>query len=60
MVMMMLPVLRWRIVVMVVIIRAARQRVMRADIRHPVMLQRHMPGGKEPAEQCQQSEDAVE
>ena len=57
--MMMLPVLRRRIVVMVVIIRASKQRVMHPAIRPASMLQRHMPGGKEPSEHRQQSEDAA-
>ncbi len=48
--MMMLSVLRRRIVVMVIIIRAPQQRVMRAAIRDFAMTQSNAPGGKEPAE----------
>ncbi len=56
MVVMMLPVLRRRIIMVIII----RQRVMRAAICHSFVMPCHMPGGKEPAEQCQQSENAVE
>ena len=56
---MMLSVLSRAIIIMVVIIRATRQCMMHVIIRHTSMLQRHMPGGKEPAEQRQQSEDAT-
>ena len=57
---MMLSVLRRAIIVMVIIIRTIRERMMHPGIRHTSMLQRHMPGGKEPAEQRQQSENATE
>ena len=43
---MMFPVLRRAIIVMVIIVRASEQRMMRPAIRHTSMLQRHMPGGK--------------
>ena len=45
---------------MVIIIRAPEQRMMRPAIRHTSMLQRHMPGGKKPAEQRQESKNAME
>ena len=55
----MMPIL-WRTAVMVISIRAARQRMMHPAIHHASMIKRHVPGGKEPAKQRQQSEDAVE
>lgn len=58
--MMMLPVLRRCIVAMVVIIRCTQQRVMNTTVRNASMLHRHVPGGKEPAKQRQQSEDSGE
>ena len=62
-VVMMLSVLRRPIVIMVImviIIRATQQRVMHAAIRDSTMTQSNVPGGKEPAEQRQQSEYSTE
>ena len=56
---MMFPVLRRAVLVMIIIVRASEQRMMRPAICHTSMLQRHMPGGKKPAKQRQQSEDAT-
>ena len=56
--MMMLPVMQRRIIVMVVI-RTPRLRMVHSGIRHAAMLQRHMPGGKEPAKQRQQGKDVM-
>ncbi len=58
--MMMLRILRRRIVVVVVIVIPIRgERMMHAAIRDPAMPQRHMPGGKEPAEQKQKCDETL-
>ena len=58
-VMVMLRILRRRIVVVVVIIISIpSERMMHAAIRNPAMSQRHMPGGKEPAEQKQKCDES--
>ena len=57
--MMMLIALRRRIVV-VVIICTTQYRVVRATVCNATMTQGHMPGGKEPAKQGQQSKDSTE
>ena len=56
-VMMMMRILRRRIVIVVIVISIPDERMMRAAIRDPTMLQSHMPGGEEPAEQKEKCDE---
>ena len=59
-VLMMFAILRRPIVFMIGTILTTQPRVQRPAIRHTGMFRGHVPGGKEPAKQRQQSEDAME
>lgn len=47
------------VMVVVIVIPIPGERMMHAAIRDPAMLQSHMPGGKEPAEQKQKGEETL-
>ncbi len=56
----MLAIVRRAIVIMVGTSLATQQCVLRATIRHTGVFRGHMPGGKKPPKQRQQSENAME
>ena len=59
-VMVMLPIAFVMAIAMVAFIHPTCQRMLKSAVGHPTVMQHRVPGGKEPAEQRQQSEDSTD